>query len=201
MAVEKLACTISIVDNIVEIIPSKPIENNSIYEIVIKGLKPLPKQIYVGTNVFEVDTSELDVGAVVDKDYSEEADNTFIDDYKIRIITAMEPMYCNIIDVESLLEIADIPDEMILYNIREASKYADYVYQAMYNTRRHKDFKVKSKIDKDNLKYSNFPIFFLLLVSMSLINMSKSLRMLCSNFIRSISFKYIWFIIITPLNI
>ena len=154
MAVEKLACTISIVDNIVEIIPSKPIENNSIYEIVIKGLKPLPKQIYVGTNVFEVDTSELDVGVVVDKDYSEEADNTFIDDYKIRIITAMEPMYCNIIDVESLLEIADIPDEMILYNIREASKYADYVYQAMYNARRHKDFKVKSKIDKDNVPFA-----------------------------------------------
>lgn len=43
--------------------------------------------------------------------------------------TAMTPLFCNIIDVESLLDIIEIPEKIILYNIREASKYAEYIFQ------------------------------------------------------------------------
>lgn len=51
-------------------------------------------------------------------------------DYKF--ITAMNPMYCSLMDVESLMDIVEIPKDIVLYNIREASKYARYVYDS-YN--------------------------------------------------------------------
>lgn len=154
MSVEKLDCTVKIIDNIVEIIPSKPIESNSIYEIVIKGLRPIANDTYFGKDRFKLDNSELDAGVVVKEPSPEDVKDYFVNDYKIRVITAMAPMYCNIIDVESLIEIAEIPDEMILYNIREASKYADYVYKSMYESRRHKNFKIKKEINKEDVPYA-----------------------------------------------
>lgn len=47
----------------------------------------------------------------------------------IKFATAMTPSYCSIMDVSSLMEIVDIPEDIILYNIREASRYIDYVYE------------------------------------------------------------------------
>ena len=47
----------------------------------------------------------------------------------VKFATAMTPAYCSIMDVASLMEIVDIPEDIILYNIREASRYIDYVYE------------------------------------------------------------------------
>ena len=52
------------------------------------------------------------------------SDGSYIGDENVKIITAMDPMYCSIMDVSSLLDIVDIPEDIVLYNIREASRYA-----------------------------------------------------------------------------
>lgn len=54
----------------------------------------------------------------------------------IKFATAMTPSYCSIMDVSSLMEIVDIPEDIILYNIREASRYIDYVYERVNNGKR-----------------------------------------------------------------
>lgn len=46
---------------------------------------------------------------------------------EIKIMTRMKPMYCEINAVTSLIGEYKIPDDVILYHIREASKFADYV--------------------------------------------------------------------------
>lgn len=48
----------------------------------------------------------------------------------IKFVTAITPSYCELIDVESLLDIVEIPPELIMYNIKEASRYADYIYKS-----------------------------------------------------------------------
>lgn len=71
-------------------------------------------------------------------------ENVEIED--IVFTTAMTPLFCEIIDVESLLDIIEIPEKMILYNIREASKYAEYIYQ-YHNKNRN------SYLDYDNIPF------------------------------------------------
>ena len=53
----------------------------------------------------------------------------------IKITTEMTPLFCNIIDVNSLLNIDNIDEEIILYHIREASKYAEYVYEKVFKNK------------------------------------------------------------------
>ena len=120
--IEKVEFEVNIIDNMLEIIPVNGVKNNSIYEISVKGLKPYIKENYVDELSFTLDNSNLDTTLLKDKNYN----GAYVNDVKIKFVTAMAPMYCQIIDVESLLEIVDIPSDIILYNIREASKYADY---------------------------------------------------------------------------
>lgn len=51
-----------------------------------------------------------------------------LDEYKYKIVTELSPAYCNISDVAVMVDtFVDIPESMILYYIREASKYVDYI--------------------------------------------------------------------------
>ena len=68
-----------------------------------------------------------------------QGDGCFVGDNTVKIATAMNPMYCNIMDVSSLLDVVDIPEDIILYNIREASKYASYIYESAFKNKKIKD--------------------------------------------------------------
>lgn len=64
----------------------------------------------------------------------------------IKFATAMTPSYCSIMDVSSLIDIADVPEDIILYNIRESSKYADYIYESYYKGKKINKNKVPFEI-------------------------------------------------------
>lgn len=150
--IERVEFEVNIIDNMLEIIPVNGVKNNSIYEISVKGLKPYIKENYVDELSFTLDNSNLDTSLLKDKDYN----GAYIDDVKIKFVTAMAPMYCQIIDVESLLEIVDIPSDIILYNIREASKYADYVFEAIFRNSKYnyQNGYKEIKIDPNNVPFA-----------------------------------------------
>lgn len=53
-----------------------------------------------------------------------------LEDFRYKLVTAMSPAYCTVSDMAALRDTFDIPESMILYYIREASKYADYIKEA-----------------------------------------------------------------------
>lgn len=53
-----------------------------------------------------------------------------LDTFKHSLVTAMSPAYCTVSDMAVFRDTFDIPESMILYYIREASKYADYIREA-----------------------------------------------------------------------
>ena len=53
-----------------------------------------------------------------------------LDTFKYTLVTAMSPAYCTVSDMAVFRDTFDIPESMILYYIREASKYADYIREA-----------------------------------------------------------------------
>lgn len=58
---------------------------------------------------------------------SSEDGSEVIRDYKLSVCTAFVPAYCSLESVNSLVDGCDIPDKAILYHIREASKFAQYL--------------------------------------------------------------------------
>lgn len=81
-------------DNILEIIPDSPIEDNCIYEIRFKDL---------------------------------EAENGTTCSLISKITTKLSPLFCDIDSVKVLIGNMEIDDNDILYHIREASRFAEYV--------------------------------------------------------------------------
>lgn len=61
------------------------------------------------------------------KDIKEESGYKKLDAETVRFCTRMTPAYTSLESVKALVENCNIPEETILYHIREASKYADYV--------------------------------------------------------------------------
>lgn len=53
-----------------------------------------------------------------------------IDNFRFSLVTSMTPAYCTVSDMAVFRDTFDIPESMILYYIREASKYADYIRSA-----------------------------------------------------------------------
>lgn len=49
------------------------------------------------------------------------------------IITAMSPLYADIIAVKSLIDSVGVPDHVILYHIKEASQFVEYIKNASYD--------------------------------------------------------------------
>lgn len=61
------------------------------------------------------------------KDLKQENGNNKLEAATIKFCTKMTPAYTSLEAVKSLVENCNVPDETILYHIREASKYADYI--------------------------------------------------------------------------
>ena len=89
-----------VLDNMLIVTLPEDIQNNSQYEIRIKGLKSIDGK------------SQLD-------------------NLNYRVITELTPSYCDISDVAMLQDTFGISENTILYYIREASKYADYVMESV----------------------------------------------------------------------
>lgn len=50
-----------------------------------------------------------------------------LDEVKAKVYTKLSPSYCSLESVESLIDSIDLADDRILYYIKEASQYADYI--------------------------------------------------------------------------
>ncbi len=61
------------------------------------------------------------------KDLKEENGSNILESETIKFCTKMTPAYTTLESVVSLVENCDIPDDIILYQIREASRLADYI--------------------------------------------------------------------------
>lgn len=98
MARETIPATLKISGNTVTVILNDAeILDNSQYEIRLKDLKSLDGK-------------------------------ASLEDLNYKVVTELTPAYCNISDVAILTDtFADVPESMILYYIREASKYVDYI--------------------------------------------------------------------------
>lgn len=100
---EKINCKVNILDNYLEITPDEGIKDNSVYEIRINKIKSADGQ------------SELT-------------------NQKILVYTKITPSYSTIEAVRSLLLNCDVvPDANILYHIRDASKFVEYVTHKKYS--------------------------------------------------------------------
>lgn len=64
------------------------------------------------------------------KNFQSKDGKSYLDSYSYKVVTELSPSYCNISDVAILVDIFDIPETTILYYIREASKYVDYILSA-----------------------------------------------------------------------
>ena len=96
---ETVACSYTVIDNMLIIDVPEGIKDNSQYEIRIKGLQSPDGK-------------------------------ASLDTFKYSLVTAMSPAYCTVSDMAVFRDTFDIPESMILYYIREASKYADYIREA-----------------------------------------------------------------------
>lgn len=61
------------------------------------------------------------------KDVRSRDGNAVLDSYSCKVVTALSPSYCNLADVAVLVDEFKIPQSTILYYIREASRYVDYI--------------------------------------------------------------------------
>lgn len=102
---EKVKFKVSVINNILEIIPDDKIKDNSVYEFRFK-----------------------DIGAIDGQTLS----TTF------KLFTKLSPLYVDVQSVRVLIDNIPIEDTTILYHIREASRYADYL---------------KSSIKQDNIPF------------------------------------------------
>ena len=97
MAAETIDFTYIVDGNTLTITPSEPIQDSSQYIISIKRLQ------------------------AKDDEYRTASD------LKYTVTTKLSPMYCSLQDLSYLVDVFNIPEETIMYFIREASKYADYM--------------------------------------------------------------------------
>ena len=94
--------TYEILDNILIVTLPDGIQDNSQYEIRVKGLQSTDGK------------SQLDLN--------------------YRCVTALSPSYCTVSDVAILQDTFGIPENTILYYIRAASKYADFIVENISTT-------------------------------------------------------------------
>lgn len=89
------------------------------------------------------------------KDLHEENGHKVLDKLDVKICTAMTPCYSSISAIRNLLGDIEIPDETILFHIREASKYADYILDSMeaYNYIQIKEKDLKKYQAEQLVKY------------------------------------------------
>ena len=59
-----------------------------------------------------------------------------LDKAVLEITTAMKPSYCSVDSIKTLVDVFDIPESTILYQIRQASKEADFIYAETFDGER-----------------------------------------------------------------
>lgn len=64
------------------------------------------------------------------KNFKSKDGKAIIDNLTYNVITELSPSYCRISDVAVLVDTFNIPESTILYYIREASNYVDYIKNA-----------------------------------------------------------------------
>lgn len=94
--------SVKIYGNTIEIIPSEPIKDNSIYEITISDVKAWLKTKH-------------------------------LDEVKTKFYTKLSPSYCSLEAVMSLIDSINISEDRVLYYVKEASQYADYISGTTFN--------------------------------------------------------------------
>lgn len=67
------------------------------------------------------------------KNFKSKDQKSVLENYNYKVVTKMSPSYCTISDVAILRDIYEIPETTILYYIREASKYVDYIQDVSGN--------------------------------------------------------------------
>lgn len=97
MAQETVNFRYVVTGNTLEIIPDKPLQDNSIYTIRVDKIRSMMHPDRIAMNV------------------------------TVPVTTKMQPSYCTLNDVRFLSDMFGIAEDQILYYIREASKYADYM--------------------------------------------------------------------------
>jgi hypothetical protein len=84
-----------------------------------------------------------------------------IDGVNFKFVTNMSPLFCNLNDVRVLLDDIDVSEDIVLYNIREASNYANYVYDLAYASyhgtsyvKEHNLYHNVTKLDSTNIPFA-----------------------------------------------
>ena len=75
--------------------------------------------------------------------------NKILDKAVLEITTAMKPAYCNVNSIKTLVDVFDVPESSILYQIRQASREADFIYAETFDG---------AKIPLDNDGNPPFPV-------------------------------------------
>lgn len=111
------------------------------YDIKVfdKYIEIIPKDGMKDNSIYEIKLKDLRALKTQD----------ILDDIEVKFATAMSPMYCGIMDVASLLDIVDIPEDIVLYNIREASKYAAYIFEIT-----NRKSRPNAKLDVNNIPFA-----------------------------------------------
>lgn len=89
------------------------------------------------------------------KDLKEETGHKILKEKEYKICTKFSPCYATILDVKTLLGNCEIPEQDILYHIREASRFTDYIKSSMnvYNIYKIKDKELEEYQKKQLTKY------------------------------------------------
>lgn len=95
--------SIKVYGNTLEIIPSEPIKNNSIYEITLSDVRAWSKP------------------------------SKFLEKETWKVYTKLSPRYCALESVMSLIDSIEIDEDRVLYYIKEASLYSDYIANTSFD--------------------------------------------------------------------
>lgn len=105
--IERVKCKVTVYDNFIEIIPE-----------VKEGKSPLKDN----------SSYEIRIGSITDLSHTKILENA-----KINFYTNVTPCYCPIEGVRAIINVYEIDTFTILYHIREASRYANWIKPELEN--------------------------------------------------------------------
>lgn len=109
-------------------------------EIIGAEIEIIDNLLKVTTDVPLEDNSQYEIRL---KNFQSLDGKCKLDNLTYKVVTALSPSYCNISDVAVLVDTFEIPESTILYYIREASRYADYIVEAAGVSSSDAEFAIK----------------------------------------------------------
>jgi hypothetical protein len=147
MADIKIECAVTVTNNVIELVPVIPLENNYKYTIAMNNIKSAD--------------GLYDSGAITKELYSE-----------------FTPMYCTVESVQMLLQDKEIDEIIIKMNIREASKFVDFIRKnrtpAMLRAIEYDVIHVKEDISYEADQYARYRAAYDCLVGTTISRTSQS---------------------------